>query len=233
LVSIEESPEDTQGRHFTIEMQVKPDDFYIERVVFYGAKLHTDQLPSGTVYRQLEKTMSISILDHRLYFIKQSERYSDPGAEVPEVLLEEEAIAMALESFRRMSASEEVHMLVEEREKAKRDWNHMMYEAHLSGIEKGMAEGITVGKEEGIAIGEEKARVEKVEAERRFREMARAMKAEGIEVEVIMRVTRLSGEELREIYTQEHNPLMAKIRGQVNCSIPPTPTGGRHGGQVN
>jgi predicted transposase/invertase (TIGR01784 family) len=53
-IVLDVNAEDERGRHFTIEMQVKPGDFYVERVVFYGAKLHTDQLPSGSVYRQLE-----------------------------------------------------------------------------------------------------------------------------------------------------------------------------------
>jgi predicted transposase/invertase (TIGR01784 family) len=100
---------DTHGRQFTIEMQVKQEPFYVERVVFYGAKLHADQLeyqffelpelgPEGV-------SKSDTLARKWLYFIKQSERYSDPASETPEALLEEKEIAMALDAFRLITST--------------------------------------------------------------------------------------------------------------------------------
>ncbi|MDQ7826680.1 MAG: hypothetical protein RDV48_28010 [Candidatus Eremiobacteraeota bacterium] len=81
---------------------------------------------------------------------------------------------MAMESFRKMSSSEEVHFLVEQREKAKRDYNHFLHEARREGQEEGRAEGKAEGKIEG-----------KIEA-------ARKLLAEGMKREDIARILNLS-----------------------------------------
>ncbi|MCX7950014.1 MAG: hypothetical protein N2509_07865, partial [Treponemataceae bacterium] len=54
-------------------------------------------------------------------------------------------------------------------------------------------EGLMEGRNEGIALGEEKGRIEE------RRETARRMKQEQVSIDIIMRVTGLSREEIEEL----------------------------------
>jgi predicted transposase/invertase (TIGR01784 family) len=54
---------DTSGRWYNIEMQVNEDLNFDKRALYYWAKLVTEQLEEGAVYKQLKKTVSINILD--------------------------------------------------------------------------------------------------------------------------------------------------------------------------
>ncbi|TCW60667.1 hypothetical protein C5O22_09990, partial [Treponema sp. J25] len=54
-------------------------------------------------------------------------------------------------------------------------------------------EGLMEGRNEGIALGEEKGRLEE------RRETARRMKQEQVSIDIIMRVTGLSREEIEEL----------------------------------
>jgi predicted transposase/invertase (TIGR01784 family) len=54
---------DTTGRWYNIEMQVNEDLHFDKRALYYWAKLVTEQLEEGAVYKQLKKTVSINILD--------------------------------------------------------------------------------------------------------------------------------------------------------------------------
>jgi len=55
--------EDSKGRRYNVEVQVKAEQSYIERVIYYLAKLFTEQLQQGDDYNKLNKTISISILN--------------------------------------------------------------------------------------------------------------------------------------------------------------------------
>jgi predicted transposase/invertase (TIGR01784 family) len=69
-----------------IEVQLKVSEALKSRIVFYGAKLVTEQMGSGDDYEKINKVISIIITDEKL--IKDSERYHhrftfyDPDAEV-------------------------------------------------------------------------------------------------------------------------------------------------------
>jgi len=64
---------DHSGRWFNIEMQVSQDLDFDKRAIFYWAKLVTEQLKEGEMFRQLKKTISINILDFN--FLSQSEAF--------------------------------------------------------------------------------------------------------------------------------------------------------------
>jgi len=52
-----------QGRWFNVEMQISEDYNFDKRAIFYWAKLVTEQLSEGHMYKELKKTISINILD--------------------------------------------------------------------------------------------------------------------------------------------------------------------------
>jgi len=52
-----------QGRWFNVEMQISEDYNYDKRAIYYWAKLVTEQLSEGNMYNELQKTISINIMD--------------------------------------------------------------------------------------------------------------------------------------------------------------------------
>ncbi len=59
------------GRWFNVEMQIREDNNFDKRAIYYWAKLVTEQLSEGMMYKELKKTISISILDYD--FVPDSE----------------------------------------------------------------------------------------------------------------------------------------------------------------
>src|SRR5437016_5469755 len=57
---------DQSGRQFNIEMQMLAYRYYEKRILYYGCKLHQQQLHQGEDYLRLQPTISISFLDHVL-----------------------------------------------------------------------------------------------------------------------------------------------------------------------
>lgn len=57
---------DNKGIRYNIEMQVREDTAYIPRVMFYIDKLFTEQLKQGESFDELNKAISISVLDFTL-----------------------------------------------------------------------------------------------------------------------------------------------------------------------
>ncbi len=55
--------QDTTGGWYNIEMQIGEDLNFDKRAIYYWAKLVTDQLSEGMMFRELKKTVSINILD--------------------------------------------------------------------------------------------------------------------------------------------------------------------------
>lgn len=51
------------GRWFNVEMQISEDYNFDKRAIFYWAKLVTEQLSEGMMFKELKKTISINILD--------------------------------------------------------------------------------------------------------------------------------------------------------------------------
>src|SRR2546423_725357 len=58
---------DQSGRQFNVEMQILAQRYYEKRILYYGTRLHQQQLYEGEDYRLLRPTISISFLDHVLF----------------------------------------------------------------------------------------------------------------------------------------------------------------------
>lgn len=52
-----------KGCWFNVEMQISEDYNYDKRAIYYWAKLVTEQLSEGHMYKELKKTISINIMD--------------------------------------------------------------------------------------------------------------------------------------------------------------------------
>jgi predicted transposase/invertase (TIGR01784 family) len=80
---------DRKGRWYNVEMQISEDLNFDKRAIYYWAKLVTEQLGEGEMFRELRKTVSINILDfnfisatpayHNLYKIINVESGKDDG----------------------------------------------------------------------------------------------------------------------------------------------------------
>jgi len=60
---------DEQGRWYDIEIQIKEQKYYGKRAIFYHSEIYGNQLGEGDSYDKLRKTIIISILDFD-YFLK-------------------------------------------------------------------------------------------------------------------------------------------------------------------
>ena len=58
---------DEMGRQFNVEMQMLAFPHYEQRILYYWAKLHQQQLHEGEDYQNLKPTISISFLNHVLF----------------------------------------------------------------------------------------------------------------------------------------------------------------------
>ena len=56
----------TTGKIIDVEIQVEPQSYIWERILFYAARLTTEQLKSGTPYKEIKKAVSIIIVDWNL-----------------------------------------------------------------------------------------------------------------------------------------------------------------------
>jgi predicted transposase/invertase (TIGR01784 family) len=55
--------QDRNGRWFNVEMQISEDYNFDKRAIYYWAKLVTEQLSEGMIFKELKKTFSINILN--------------------------------------------------------------------------------------------------------------------------------------------------------------------------
>lgn len=55
--------EDNARKRYNIEMQVRAEDSYLARAIFYHDRLYSSQLEEGHAYGEIHKTFSISIID--------------------------------------------------------------------------------------------------------------------------------------------------------------------------
>jgi len=62
---------DNNGRWFNVEIQINEDLDFDKRALYYCAKLVTEQLSEGTMYKKLQKTFSINILN--FHFVPNDE----------------------------------------------------------------------------------------------------------------------------------------------------------------
>jgi predicted transposase/invertase (TIGR01784 family) len=58
---------DETGRQYNIEMQVRNESQFIERIIYYNSRLLASQLKQGETYSDLKKTITIAITDFKLF----------------------------------------------------------------------------------------------------------------------------------------------------------------------
>lgn len=56
------------GHWYNVEMQISEDFHFDKRAIYYWAKLVTEQLEEGMMYKELQKTVSINILDFNFIY---------------------------------------------------------------------------------------------------------------------------------------------------------------------
>lgn len=147
-----------------IEMQVTAYDYWTERSVFYLSKMYTDQIHEGEDYGELKKCIHVLELPKlKKYEYPQTEllkwaRFfnADSREELEMIAKENNYIEKALERLKNMSEDEQKRLEYEERQKAIRDYNHMIN----SGFRQGLRQGHAKGLEDGLAEGQIKGRIE-------------------------------------------------------------------------
>lgn len=75
-----------------------------------------------------------------LHILKFGELYQSEETPIPEVLKQDEEVAMALKAYRQVSSSEEVHQMMVDRLKAERDEATRLSRARKEGIAEGWTE---------------------------------------------------------------------------------------------
>jgi predicted transposase/invertase (TIGR01784 family) len=58
---------DTNGRQYNIEMQIRNEPQFIERIIYYNSRLYSNQLKQGETYNDLKKTITIAFTDFKLF----------------------------------------------------------------------------------------------------------------------------------------------------------------------
>ena len=204
-----------------IEMQLIDKNNIIERMLYYWSKMYTRQIKAGDDYKKLEKTIVILIADFNIKGLEEVEYHStwkiietnsvkkliltdkfeldiielskikgrenekdqlldwlifleNPESErVARKMEENENLKEAVEKLDRISEDEKMQRIIELREKAIRD-EHAIYDKGLDdGIEKG-------AKEEKIKI-------------------VKSMLKENMDIEIIIKITGLTKEEIEKL----------------------------------
>ncbi len=152
-----------------VEIQVKIDNDYRDRTLFYWAKLYTSELKSGEDYGNLKQTITINIINFNMFegndyhtevaaMIKgKNEIFSDKFSmhffELKKISKHPKTSREQWLQF--INADSETCELSRLREKALHD--------EASALKQATNEGITIGEQRGIAIGKEKALARMIE----------------------------------------------------------------------
>ena len=206
-----------------IEMQMSDDKDTIKRILYYWSKTYSKQLKKGEKYKDLKKTIGIIITNYEVKELQEIEdldtkwqitsdkndkkiltddlelhiieipkaerilekdKYNkiaqwlmfldDPNTErVEEIMKENKEVKKANSVLHIMSEEEELQRLAELREKWDLDERSALANA----------------KDEGMEKGEEKAKLE----------IAKKMKCEGIDIDLIEKITGLSKEKIKKL----------------------------------
>lgn len=206
-----------------IEMQMIERDKLLERILYYWARVYTRNLKKGKDYIELQKTIEVLIVDFEIKELKDLEYHSkwkiieekykkhiltedleihiimlpkikkltpqeskeelvkwlnfieEPESEkVGQYMKENKEIKEAKEKLQVMSEDERMQKLAELREKAIMDEKAI----ERFGIKKGIEEGRKKGRQETL------------------KETAKKMKEEGLDIELIEKITNLTKEEI-------------------------------------
>ena len=212
-----------------IELQLIDKNNIIERMLYYWSKMYTRQIKAGDDYNKLEKTIVILIADFNIKGLEEVEYHStwkiietnsvkkliltdkfeldiielskikgrenekdqlldwlifleNPESErVARKMEENENLKEAVEKLDRISEDEKMQRIIELREKAIRD-EHAIYD---KGLDDGIEKGIEKGKEKG-------AKEEKIK-------IVKSMLKENMDIEIIIKITGLTKEEIEKL----------------------------------
>ena len=154
-----------------VNMGYKKEDKYLTKM----CKYYIIELPKF----KKKKPKVADLLEKWLYVIGGDRKMME------ECKKENEEIKEAVEQLTQMSADEYERELYEIRERSRLTYNTEMYEARKKGLE----EGKKIGEKRGEKRGERKEK----------REIARKMKEEGIDIQVIQKITELTKKEIENI----------------------------------
>ena len=153
---------------------------YLYKILTDKIEIHFIQIPKFKKQRKDMKTK----LDMWMDFISQIDE-----KEVKNAMRKNKEIKKAQEEYEYLTGDEEERRIAFLREKAIRDENSIFD----AGKDIGKKEGIEIGKEEGIAIGKEQNQ----------KEIVKTMTKEKMPIETIMKVTKLSREQIEKIQKNE------------------------------
>lgn len=165
---------------------------YLYKILTDKIEIYFIQIPKFKKQRKDMKTK----LDMWMDFISQIDE-----KEVKNAMSKNKEIKKAQEEYEYLTGDEEERRIAFLREKAIRDENSIFdagkdigfKSGEEHGIKKGKTEGIEIGREQGIEIGKEQG------IEQNKKEIANSMLKEKMPIETIMKVTKLSREEIEKI----------------------------------
>ena len=165
---------------------------YLYKILTDKIEIHFIQIPKFKKQRKDMKTK----LDMWMDFISQIDE-----KEVKNAMSKNKEIKKAQEEYEYLTGDEEERRIAFLREKAIRDENSIFdagkdigfKSGEEHGIKKGKTEGIEIGREQGIEIGKEQG------IEQNKKEIANSMLKEKMPIETIMKVTKLSREEIEKL----------------------------------
>lgn len=161
---------------------------YLYKILTDKIEIHFIQIPKFKKQRKDMKTK----LDMWMDFISQIDE-----KEVKNAMSKNKEIKKAQEEYEYLTGDEEERRIAFLREKALRDENSIFDAGkdigRKEGKEEGKKEGIEIGREQGIEIGKEQG------IEQNKKEIANSMLKEKMPIETIMKVTKLSREEIEKI----------------------------------
>jgi len=223
---------DSDGKLYDIEMQVGEQGYYGKRSLYYWGKTYTGQIDTGEMYSKLKKTIVISILDfkyfkdddrvHRiirakdvesneeyqeldcfeLHFIELkkfskelsaltttldrwitflTKAYEYEKGNVPEELSKDPAVKKAIEKLDVIYLDAKERLIYEQEQKQMWDEQEKMRTAEAKGVAKGIEKGKFV--------------------------IAQSMKDKGLSNELIIEITGLSLDDLKELIIEVGTPV--------------------------
>lgn len=168
-------------------------------------ELHIIEIPK--MYKEKAEGKDLKLKEW-LHFLENPE-----SKEVSNYMENNDNMKNAKEKLAVMSEDDRIKRLAELREKAILDEKEAAYTGYCRGMEKGLEdgrkegikegikegrkEGIKEGREEGIKEGIEEGKVKGIKTA--TENIARNMKKEGFDIEMIIKVTKLSKEEIEKL----------------------------------
>ena len=202
------------GDLFDVEKEKQPDRYFKDRCVLYVMKLGDKALDKGEKYDKIRKTTMVAFVggklldDEDIYKVDKTKdisdmtplervsvyfRYAnDPNKEeLIEKLIDsgEEAIILAENIFRELTADDIAYEKMLARQKFLWRYGSGFSAAREQGLKEGIEKGLEQGRSEGEASGRAAEKLE----------MAKALKAKGVDIDIIAETSGLDAEEIEQL----------------------------------